>query len=65
MKTKTPKKKIIVVVTAHDSWNGPEILYTKEYATKRGAINFCKKFNSKNNLPVVPEYYETARLADR
>jgi hypothetical protein len=64
MKTATPKKKITVVVTGHDSWNGPEILYTKEYATKRAAENFCNKFNAKNNLPHASEYYETARLAN-
>ncbi len=61
-KAKTLKPKVTVTVVGHDSWSGPEILYTKEFKTMAAAERFCKKFNSKNNLPVVPEYYETASV---
>lgn len=64
MKKKTRKPTFNVVVTAHDSWSGPEILYIKPYATKRGALNFCKKINGENTLSFVPDYYTTARLQD-
>ena len=59
---KTKKKKIVVTIVSHDSWSGPEIQYTKEFATQTGAVNFMKKFNGRNNLPQAPEYYETAEI---
>jgi hypothetical protein len=58
------KEKIRVTVMSHDSWSGPEVLYTKEFATEKAAENFCKKFNAKNTAPTAPEYYETATIGD-
>ena len=58
------KEKIRVTVTSHDSWSGVEVLYTKEFVTEAAAVAFCKKFNAKNNLPQVPEYYEIATVGD-
>lgn len=63
MKKKAKKPTFNVIVTAHDSWSGPES-YTLKFATKRGAQNYCKRVNEKNTATTVPEYYETARIQD-
>lgn len=55
--------KVIVHITSHDSWSGVRLEDTKTYKTVRGAEAFCRRFNAKNNLPQVPSYYETARIA--
>ena len=60
--TKSKKQKIKVMVMSHDSWSGPEVQYTKEFATMKGAENFANKINGKNTATVVPEYYETAHV---
>jgi hypothetical protein len=59
-----PVKLVEVVITGHDSWNGPEILRVETFDTKDGAASYCRKFNAKNNLPQVPDYYETAQIRD-
>ena len=59
---KAKKKKVTVTVVSHDSWSGPEVLYTKSFTYRKNAEKFCDKFNSKNTATVVPEYYEIARI---
>ena len=61
---KTKKKKIVVSIVGHDSWSGPERLYTEEFNTLTAAEKFCAKFNSNSwkNVPYSPEYYETAEI---
>lgn len=53
---------IEVQVWCMDSWSGREKGRTYEFKTKELALDWIKKFNSKNNLPSAPEYYEYAEL---
>jgi len=67
MKTKTKTKtksrpKITVSVWEHDSWSGAEELWTQEFSTRYAALNFCKKYNSRNNLPSAPGVYTEAHI---
>lgn len=46
-----------------DSWSGRSAGETLEFKTRALALEFVKEFNSKNNLPTTPEYYEYAEIA--
>lgn len=51
-----------VEVWEMDSWSGRKHLKTKEFDNMQLAQNWVKEFNSKNNLPTVPEYYTYAEI---
>ena len=45
-----------------DSWSGREDGGIMEFKTKELATDHINEFNSKNNLPTTPEYYEYMEL---
>jgi hypothetical protein len=63
-KTTKKKEKVVVTIIEHDSWSGPKVSEKREFATKASAEKFCKKFNSKNKLSQVPDFYEIAHMPD-
>ena len=41
---------------------GSKIDEVREFDTLNEAIEFCDKFNAKNNLPITPDWYMVARI---
>lgn len=49
---------------AYDRWSGSELLERKEFKSKKAALNYCEKINSKNTALSAPDNYEIARMLD-
>jgi hypothetical protein len=64
MNTKIKKKKLKTRVTVilMDGWDGPEILYAKEFSYRKNAEKYANSINSKNTLDHVPSEYTIARI---
>ena len=55
-------KRYCVDIFEYDRGKGSKLDETKEFASKGEALGFAKKFNSKNNKTVVPDWYLIASL---
>jgi hypothetical protein len=60
MKTKETFKFRVEIVESERGW-GQKQDSIKEFDTEGAASSFIKKYNSKNNLPTVPDWYMFAR----
>ena len=62
LKTKraTSKKWRVDIIESERGW-GSKLDETKTFRGKAAAVRFVKKFNAKNNLPYVPDWYMYAR----
>ena len=56
-------EKVIVEITGHDSWGGPET-WEKEFFSKVSAQEYVDEINGKNTEDTVPDYYRTARIKE-
>ena len=56
-------EKVIVEITGHDSWGGPET-WEKGFFSKVSAQEYVDEINGKNTEDTVPDYYRTARIKE-